>query len=124
MKTSEILAQAFGIVSAFPATGAYGRTKDGESVLGNDPQACSWCSLGALVKVTDNDRVGYSLGAGGVPGFDELTDAAKVVLDGKQTVYKYPSIPDVNDQYPELIPEMFRIAIAAAREKEACEVAS
>jgi hypothetical protein len=121
MKVSEILAQTFGLVSAFPTQGANAKDKNGEVVPPLDPSACSYCALGALIKVTGNEKVGFSAAAGGTTGFNELTAAAVELLKGKDA-YKWPAVPDVNDDFPELIPEMFRIAIAAAREKEACEV--
>ena len=62
MKTSEILIKARDLI-ADPARcciGELARNAYGEEVAPSDPDACSWCSMGAVQRVHPDDLAGRS----------------------------------------------------------------
>jgi hypothetical protein len=104
MQVSEILQRAFGLILMSPTKGAFARDANEVDVGYADPRACSWCSLGALRKITgennDYDRA-YAYLA------EAAFDIAKV------------DIVTINDARPSSVrEEMFNRAIAAAKARE------
>lgn len=59
MKPSEILKQAKELISdkSKHTTGQYARGLDGWNADPLSPEACKWCSIGAVIKVSGEDNV-------------------------------------------------------------------
>jgi len=113
MKASEILQQAFGIVSTAYAKGTFAKNAQGEHVAPYSPTACAFCSLGAVYRVVGdrNYRDPYSSSPG-------QTAARYLQRAGSSIFGRFVSVGILNDENPELIPEMFKKAIELARQDE------
>ena len=108
MKASEILTQARDLIvkdgKVNPDTwyqGEYAVDSKGEQVLSNDPNACRFCSVGAVGHVTASAYVENS------PAYYYLNKAA----------YESGIVwaIELNDKHPELVPAMFYRAIELAK---------
>lgn len=116
MKASEVLQQAWGIVSLSRAVGGYARNAEGKQVGVLDSEACSFCAAGAVMKVQGKQAF---LAIDDVVVNKYLHRASNEVGKQHRLAQAYPTVFDINDHYPQHLEEVFKLAIAKAREDEA-----
>lgn len=102
MRVSDQLRAAKQLVLAHPARGQYAKDAHGLSISPLDARACTWCSVGALRRVTNDAEY---------PAKNYLNTAAARLRPNAVAA-------SINDSYPELIPAMFDKAIELAEAEE------